>query len=497
MVKPKTKGPIKAVIKVKPKVYNNSLWFTIVFFLINIVLSAYFIDIWLTPNGTSRALPVLTLYDSNSLVIDKYKNFTGDISRVGNHYYSDKAPFSSFLTYPFYYGYRKAGLPEFDSTTILRYPIYIWEDGGLKDGRTFISPKISTALIFGGLVSGTLPFVLIILITFLAIRKFSSASPVLLAMLPYYGTFVFVYSGTFFGHILAAFFLIFSYYLITEKKGFFFAGFSIGLAFATEYTIAIIIPFWILQIWMNEKRFSKVLLFVIGAFPGGLIVLLYNFLITGSPLTLLYTYVAHEQYQNVSNLGFGYPKPAAIWGLLFSLSRGLIFYAPILIFLLVYFIKYAKNEHYAKWKKSYLFSASILYLLLISSHLMWTGGWSYGPRHLIPVTVLLLFEGIRCLSRNPFSQTAFMLISGAGLLCSWLAKSTKLYMLPDWPIYPNPLVNIIIPNFTSAKFNTNNLGVWLLDASPGFSILLWIILCVASLILLYILNSFTTRVPKH
>ena len=104
-------------------------WFYFLFFCINLLLSSYYLDVWLTPNATSRALPVVTLYENKSIVIDKYKDYSLDRSEVKGHYYSDKAPLGTFLVYPFYYIYKSVGLPELKDSALKKYPIYsslIW-----------------------------------------------------------------------------------------------------------------------------------------------------------------------------------------------------------------------------------------------------------------------------------------------------------------------------------------------------------------------------------
>jgi len=80
--------------------------FLLVFFFVNLLLASFFLDAWLTPNSTSRGLPVLTLYEEGTLRIDTYSKFTVDKALVNGHYYSDKAPLSTFLVYPFYRVFR-------------------------------------------------------------------------------------------------------------------------------------------------------------------------------------------------------------------------------------------------------------------------------------------------------------------------------------------------------------------------------------------------------
>ena len=67
----------------------------LVFVAVNLLLSAYFLDAVPSPNPTSRALPVLTIYEEGTYAIDTYEKFTMDKSFVNGHYYSDKAPLTT------------------------------------------------------------------------------------------------------------------------------------------------------------------------------------------------------------------------------------------------------------------------------------------------------------------------------------------------------------------------------------------------------------------
>src|SRR3989338_1258582 len=111
--------------------------FFLIFFLVNLFLSAYFIDIWLTPNSVSRALPLLSLHEQNSIIIDKYQQYTGDKAVINNHYYSDKAPLSTFFVYPFYAAFNYFFTGTDTTNRFNKHPIYIWEAANLKDGRSF------------------------------------------------------------------------------------------------------------------------------------------------------------------------------------------------------------------------------------------------------------------------------------------------------------------------------------------------------------------------
>lgn len=468
--------------------------FYLAFVIANLFLASYFIDIWVTPGSTSRALPVLSLYNDNSLVIDKYEKYSGDKSKVGEHFYSDKAPLPSFIVYPFYVACRALGINGVTEAEVQKRQIYIWESLSpqWKDGRIWTLPESTIVFILGSFLCASVPFVLFLFLAFRYVRKeFPSISPVLLVMLSFYGSFIFVFAGVFSGHLLAGLLLFCSYILVKENRLPIAAGLMMGLAFATEYTVAFIIPLWAVQMYLNKVSIRNIALFALGAVPGGLLIMYYNYTITGSPFKLLYTFVpqANEVYKDAEGLGFSYPKGEALWGLLFSQYRGLLFYAPVLLVILWYFVKSKrrdisnffsgdKSSYLGAWARNYLLLACIGYLLIISSHSLWWGGWAYGPRHFIPIAFLLIYEGILLLSKQNVSKIAFFLATAGGLLCAWLAKATKLYMLPDQ--YKRPVFEVLIPDFTKNKFNANNILTWAFDMQPKTAIWIWLVLFAAA-----------------
>jgi hypothetical protein len=71
--------------EMNPSVAKDKKVFFICFLIVNFFLASFYIDTWCTPNPVSRALPVITLLDSGTFKIDRYKNHTSDISKVGDH----------------------------------------------------------------------------------------------------------------------------------------------------------------------------------------------------------------------------------------------------------------------------------------------------------------------------------------------------------------------------------------------------------------------------
>ena len=84
-----------------------------------------------------------------------------------------------------------------------------------------------------------------------------------------------------------------------------------------------------------------------------------------------------------------------------------------------------------------------------------------------------------------------LLFAMAGLTMVWMAKSTKLYMLPDWPTFTNPFFKIIVRDFSDGKFNAGNLVTWNVNATPELANYLWMILMIPAI---FLLNFWNRRI---
>lgn len=346
----------------------------------------------------------------------------------------------------------------------------------------------------GDILCGIIPFVITLVLSLIAMKRSSGAiSPVVLVMMSFYASFLFTYAGTYTGHLLSGIFALVAFIFIKKKK-YFISGLLVGFALATEFPVGILFPVWAALIYLNEKKISKTLAFAAGIIPGLLIVLWYNYHLTGSFIKTPYSYEAAQHIkQDTGDIGFYFPKLSALWGLVFSTYRGVFYYTPVLILMLWYLFKngYEKMLHSLKNKteflttlsKNYLFFTITVYLLLYSAYYQWTGGWAFGPRYLIPVVMIALYEGLLYLSTVRISAYFFYAITAFGLLYTWLDKSTKIFLLPDKPaIYGNPLSDIIWPDFMNHKLNPNMLPVFTFDWSPLHAVYFWPILFLVSII---------------
>jgi hypothetical protein len=463
------------------------------FIIVNLLLSSYFLDIWPTPNPVSRALPVLTFSENRTLMIDNYADRSMDKSRVGDHFYSDKAPLPTFMVIPFYVLARAAGLDNVSDRFGKQFPIHILKITGVNDARPYIFTKLIPILLIGDLLAGSAPFVAIILLSFLELhRRKPSLSPVILVMLAFYGSIVFVFSGTFFNHVFAGFLLLASYIGLKRSK-YLMSGIFLGLGFLSEYPLLIAAPIWLVLILIKERRIKPAALFASGILPSILFILIYNWRIAGAPFKMLNAYHAVKEYSALSqHYGFSYPSFTSVWGLSFSGSMGIFVFAPVLLFIGYYLIKAAIQER-ALYKKviiGYLPLFSIAFFLLIASFFTWWGGWSYGPRYLIVLIVLLIYEGLLFISHYKINFIAYSIITAFGIISTWFAKSTLVYFIPDLFLqnkhFSNTFLSILVPEFNADRFNSNNLPTLLFNIRPATGVCSWIFLFVLAVIVFYL-----------
>ena len=118
-----------------------------------------------------------------------------------------------------------------------------------------------------------------------------------------------------------------------------------------------------------------------------LILLGYNQLAFGSPWDMGYFHHATAEFAGVHSeanpLGLRRPDPALALALLWGRYRGLLFYAPIVP--LVPFGLVGSGAA-AAWGVAVVSAAAMAAVFAVNlSYPEWTGGWSTGPRLLVPL----------------------------------------------------------------------------------------------------------------
>jgi hypothetical protein len=454
------------------------------FFTANLLLASFYLDIWCTPNPVSRALPVLALLQDGTLAIDRFADLTPDKARVGGRYYSDKAPLPTLAAVPFFGLLQAAGLTETTETTGRRYPVHVWRPVTGRDGRDRVVPQLVPLLLMSGLLFASLPFAAMVL---LALKRSAGMKgglpPVALSMVAFYGSFLFVFAGTFFNHLLAGLLLLLSY-IGLEQRRYFRSGLWLGLSLLAEYTVAAALLLWAPLVALRERRPKQVALFLLGALPAVVFLLGYNLATTGHLFRALNAYHDYQAFAGLhEGYGFRFPSLQALWGLSFSFYLGLFTHAPVLLLCAYFLVREMLEGH--RWRtlwQSYLFAFSVPFFLLISSFFTWWGGWSYGPRYLGVLAALLLYEGVNYLADKRTPPLVFWAVGGLGLASTWIAKVTVMYMIPDgsselisapgessYSLYP-------VHELLHGRFNANNVLTLAFDVPPAVAAFTWLLL---------------------
>jgi hypothetical protein len=313
-------------------------------------------------------------------------------------------------------------------------------------------------------------------------------NPVMLCMLPLYGSFVFGYSGVFMSHLLAGLLLLGSYRLLKGARRPALCGLLLGLAVLAEFPTALALPIWIWVIARFQRRHLP--WFLLGGAPCALALAFYNHALTGSYFQMPYAFEVESAFGEMrAAYGMRLPSLGAMWGLVFSPYRGMLFYAPALVFIAWRYFGLRRFKSVKEDIATPLGLLTVSYIALMSSYFVWWGGWAYGPRHLIPLAMILMYEGIPMVARLATSRTPLFLLSIAGIFMVWITKSTVLYMLPEE--YSNPVFDLALPAFMQGKLRPDAISIPLLHLDPMLASLLWPALLAIGAAGLYVLYART------
>lgn len=101
-------------------------------------------------------------------------------------------------------------------------------------------------------------------------------------------------------------------------------------------------------------------------------------------------------------MGVSGPKPAAMWFLSVHPYRGILFWSPWLIMVIVCCVWLIKNDARLRPIAVASLVTLISYILFNSGYYLWWGGWGMGPRLMTPMFAILpLALGAACSSDSP------------------------------------------------------------------------------------------------
>ena len=390
-------------------------------FLILIVSYAYFWQArdW---NVASRLMLTYAMVDRGTLSIDGLDDQTRDIAFYQGHYYSDKTPGFSIL----------AIAPYLLAKNTLRLPDHPLNQPGFAHWPADYWATLGTSGLFSALTG--------VLLVHLAGELGCGPRRASLVGLAYgLATPAFAYATLGYGHQVAAFALLSSFALLgidhpRPRLRAAMAGVLASYAGVVEIQVgpvSALLGFFLLALAISRRRPpSTILTFAAGAAVPTLILLSYNALAFGSPWRMGYFYEVLDQFKRVHSssnpLGMRRPDWSKLGELLWGERRGLVRFAPIVLLTPLGMVALLARR---SWGLAVVSASTIAAVLLVNlSYPEWTGGWSTGPRLLLPMLPFAMLPVAALLAVGGRAATILAIalaMAGAGVILPFEAIGAR------------------------------------------------------------------------
>lgn len=292
--------------------------------------------------------------------------------------------------------------------------------------RALPVPPGAADKVIEGAVSLSMAFVaaaLAVALYLLARRLRSRVGPALLvAVGAVVGTFALPYGKEFFSEPLTALCLVVAIERLLAGRPL-VSGLAMGAALVTRAQNVLFVPVVVLVAWRRGGVPAAVRASA-GMVPGAVLVLGYNMARFGNPLMFGY-----------EDVGFTTPVLTGVAGLLFNPLKSVLLFAPLVVLLPLALRRLWRDDRAAL----VLLMANLgITFVVTATWFAWHGGWSWGPRLLLP-GVLPAFAAIGpWLVTTTRIRTAAVL-AAAGLVVSFpaLIVPTQAQQLETPPVPPD------------------------------------------------------------
>lgn len=410
-------------------------------------------------NQNSRLALTRAIVEDGSVQIDRFHETTGDKAQRNGHWYSDKAPGTSWLATPAYAAFwavrRVTGgeLPEvrvrpldprdeaagrFPSPSERRPGDRLVYNNGHR-----VALWLCTVLAVGllGVLGAAASFLLVLH------RTGDPRVARWVALTLGLSTPVLPYATSLYGHVPCGALLLAAFALVTlgddRRASGLLVGVLAGIAVTTEYPAAVPAALlWAFGAWRHGRRFA--LWTALGGAGPALALSLYHLAAFGHPLKTGYDFVVGDEFAEGMAVRYGIaaPDPHALFALLFGSYRGLFYVSPVLL-LAAWGLVHELGSRRARPVAAVALAVSIYYVLLNAGYYMWDGGAATGPRHVVPMLGFLALGLPAAIKLVPRLFAVLAIVSGAQMLL--LAAAT-----PEAPRWGNPLWEYAIDQLLQA-----------------------------------------------
>jgi hypothetical protein len=398
-------------------------------------------------NEYSRYDLVQALVEQGTTRIDTYHDNTGDAAFYQGHWYSDKAPGSALVGVPVYLVLvASARLAGQDAPQEIQ---------GVQ-ALAFVESGVATMLL------------VLLLIHFL--RPFVGEGWATGVGLAYgFGSIAFPFATMFFGHAASTAALFASFYVLHRWRssrgrwGPPLAGLLAGLAVLIEIpTVIGVAVLGLYALWLDRRA---ALAFVLGGLPAAAAFATYNWVSFGSPLNIGYMNLLPGGFASGMSegiLGVGWPKLETAGDLLFG-HRGLVRLAPWFLVVPAGLLAVRRREVRAE----VVVCAAICALFLVynAGYYLPFGGWTPGPRFLLPA---LPFAAVLVGLASP----TLRFFTGALMVAAAAVFFVATVTMPNAPErFTDPLFELWLPSLAAGALADTAAWIrWGLDGLGGLAV---------------------------
>jgi hypothetical protein len=349
--------------------------------------------------------------------IDRYANETCDLVKVGGHYYAAKGPALDLWSAPYYLVLHAAHAVPKNPNARLTYP----------NAMAGVPLRAVWQI---GLWAVVLPALGLLLLMRRTVDRLEPGLGVAVAAILGLGTLVLPFSTLLFAHVPAAALAFGSFALLFGRNRsparVAAAGVAAGLAVATDLPLAV--PAVVLGLYAaaGAPRLRRLAAFAAGGAVGLLPLWVFNAWAFGNPFHLAYAgepgQGAAGGWQQTGFFGQGLPSFRVLVEVLLS-QRGLLVVTPV--------VAAGAAGTVLLWRRGLRAEAGLV-AALVAVELVWNsarhptafalGGWSPGPRFLIPLLPFLCFALAPALRRAPATVGALALVSAGAMTVATSAE---------------------------------------------------------------------------
>ena len=357
------------------------------------------------------------IVERHSFSIDGYLN-TGDVSIVGGHMYSNKAPALSWIAaIPYSILYASERVAGIDPTAIeaIEFNVYIC---------TLICVALPGALIAW------------MLYRYGRIKGFTAGWSALIALTATLATQLLPYSTIFMVHVTSGALLLFA---LTARHDI-LAGLAVGLATAMNYLCA---PAIVIFAFTRERKMR----FLAAAVPPLVLLAIYQRICFGGFFTPSVMKLPGRFLTKGATFGmFRLPQLDALFGISVSSYRGVFFFAPVLIMAFGGAILWFRQGQDRRELAAVVLTFLILFAVNASFN-GWDAGFGVGGRYLVPAIPLL---ALALLHLRGWLRPMFVALAVISFAINFAA--TAVDPQPSGSI-PRPLTQYIVPLLIHGHFS--------------------------------------------